>query len=412
MPDAYKAALGASAPQAPPAVNAYATPNQGYDQPRDQRDYRDQRDQRDYNDRRDCRDRERDRDDDRGYRDTYSESRQISYPSDPKAQTFVPASNDPEYATPEEAEAAFMKLLKRSNVQPDWTWEQTIRATARDPQFRSIKDPKDRKAAFQKYCQDMVVQDKERSKERLAKLRSDFETMLKRHPEITHYTRWKTARPMIEGETIFRSTDNESERRQLFEEYVIGLRKSHADQQTTMRKGAMDGLVDILQKLDLEPYTRWSDAQDIISATPPFQSDAKYQTLSRFDILIAFQNHMKALERAFNDSKQEEKNRKLRKERKARDGFRSLLSSLRKEGKINAGTKWDQLMPQIENDDRYLNMAGNGGSTAQELFWDVIEEEERGLRGPRNDVLDVIEVSKPSVTMALQYANTSTGQTI
>jgi pre-mRNA-processing factor 40 len=286
-----------------------------------------------------------------------------------------------------------MKLLKRSNVQPDWTWEQTIRATARDPQFRAIKDPKDRKTAFQKYCQDVVVQDKERSKERLAKLRADFETMLKRQPQINHYTRWKTARPMIEGETIFRSTNDEAERRQLFEEYIIGLKKAHAEQQTTMRKGAMDGLIDILQNLDLEPWTRWSDAQDIISSTPPFQNDAKYQTLSRFDILVAFQNHMKALERAFNETKQEEKKRKLRKERKARDAFKSLLSELRKDGKINAGTKWDQLLPLIESDERYTNMAGNGGSTAQELFWDVIEEEERGLRGPRNDVLDVLEVS-------------------
>src|SRR5687768_12465150 len=120
MPDVYKAALGAAAPQAAAPPNAFPTPSQGYDQPRDQRDYRDQRDQRDYNDRRDYRDR-RDRDDDRGYRDSYPESRQITYPSDPRAQTFVPASNDPEYASPEEAEAAFIKLLKRSNVQPDWT---------------------------------------------------------------------------------------------------------------------------------------------------------------------------------------------------------------------------------------------------------------------------------------------------
>ncbi|CAG9937981.1 unnamed protein product [Clonostachys rosea f. rosea IK726] len=370
MPDVYKTALG-SAPTPAPAQTPVtpATPSSfasggGYGGSFDQG---------------------------RDHRDSYAESRQLPAPNDPKAQIFVPETNDPEYATIEEAEAAFSKLLRRSGVQPDWTWEQTIRATARDPQFRAIKDPKDRRDAFEKFCQDVIIQDKERAKERLAKLRTDFETMLKRHPEITHYTRWKTARPMIEGETIFRSTSDESERRQLFEEYIIGLKRAHAEQQASMRKSAIDGLVDLLPKLNLEPYTRWSDAQGIISTTQPFQNDAKYQTLSQLDMLSAFQNHMKALERAFNDSKQEEKTQKFRNERKARDAFKALLNELRADGKINAGTKWAQIHPLIENEPRYRNMMGHGGSTPQELFWDLVEEEERGLRQPRNQVLDVLE---------------------
>lgn len=327
------------------------------------------------------------------HRDQQTDQRQNPYQSDPKAQGFVPANNDPEYATAEEAEAAFMKLLKRCGVQPDWTWEQAIRATARDPQFRAIKNPKDRKDAFEKYCHDVIIQDKERAHERLAKLRTDFETMLKRHPEITHYTRWKTARPMIEGETIFRSTDDEAERRHLFEEYIIGLKQAHAEEQTTKRKSAMDGLVDLLPKLNLEPYTRWSDAQGIISSTQPFQNDGRYQVLSQFDILTAFQSHMRALERAFNDSKQEAKNRKLRKERKNRDAFKTLLDELRRDGKINAGTKWSRIVPLIENDTRYTDMAGQGGSTPQELFWDMVEDQELGLRDRRNHVTDVLQVS-------------------
>jgi pre-mRNA-processing factor 40 len=239
----------------------------------------------------------------------------------------------------------------------------------------------------------MVVQDKERAKERLTKLRADFDTMLKRHGEIKHYTRWKTARPMIEGETIFRSTSDENERRQLFEEYIVGLKRAHADKQSSMQKGALSGLVELLPKLNLEPYTRWSDAQAVISSTPQFRLDEKYQSLPKLDVLTAFQNHMKALERTFNDSRQREKNKRFRKERQARDGFVALLAELRRAGKINAGTKWSEILPSVENDDRYLNMAGLGGSTPQELFWDVIEDEERALRGTRNDVLDVIDVS-------------------
>jgi pre-mRNA-processing factor 40 len=329
----------------------------------------------------------------RDHREPVGESRQLTSATNVQAQAFVPATNDPEYATPEEAEAAFVKLLRRSGVQPHWTWEQTIRATVKDPQFRAIKDPRERKAAFEKYCKDVIAQDQERAKERLAKLRADFATMLRSHPEIKHYTRWKTARPIIEGETIFRSTNDENERRQLFEDYIADLRKAHKEQQVAQRKSAMDGLIELLPTLNLEPYTRWSEAQEIIQSTAPFQKDEKYKSLSKYDVLTVFQNHVKALERKLNDSLQEEKNKKLRRERKARDNFLALLSELRKAGKIKAGTKWSTIYPLIQSDERYLAMAGLPGSTAMELFWDIVEEEERALRSTRNDVLDVIEVS-------------------
>lgn len=377
MPDAYKRALGttsAGTPTTPATPNAFPTPGptggQSFDQSRDSRE-------------------------------PIGESRQLTFGNDMRAQQFVPASNDPEYATAEEAEAAFVKLLKRSNVQPDWTWEQTLRAIVKDPQYRAIKDPRDRKVAFEKYCQDVISQDKERAKERLTKLRADFATMLKSHPEIKHYTRWKTARPMIEGETIFRSTSNEEERRHLFEDYIIELKKRHREEQTALRKSAMDGLIDLLPKLNLEPYTRWSEAQEIISGTQPFQSDEKYKSLSKFDILSVFQNHMKAVERTFNDNRQAQKSRKFRKERQNRDAFLSLLSELKNDGKIKAGTKWKQIFSLVENDARYTAMIGQNGSTPQELFWDVVEEEERGLRGTRNDVMDVLHVSCLKIVRAI-----------
>ncbi len=349
----------------------------------------------------------------RDHREPISESRQLTFGNNLQAQAFVPATNDPEYATAEEAEAAFVKLLRRSGVQPEWSWEQTIRATVKDPQFRAIKDPRDRKAAFEKYCNDVVVQDKERAKERLTKLRADFATMLRSHPEIKHYTRWKTARPMIEGETIFRSTNNENERRQLFEDYIVDLKKAHKEQQVALRKSAMDGLIELLPTLNLEPYTRWSDAQGTIQSTAPFQKDEKYKSLTKYDVLTVFQNHVKALERKFNDSVQEEKNRKLRRERKARDGFTALLSELRKDGKIKAGTKWSQIHPLIEADERYQAVAGQNGSTAMDLFWDVVEEEERVLRSIRNDVLDVIDVCQHLRPLLHDASNARfTGQTL
>ena len=305
----------------------------------------------------------------------------------------VTTNQDPNYSSYEEAEAAFMKLLRRSNVQPEWTWEQTMRSTIKDPQYRALKDPKDRKAAFEKYTVEVRAQEKERAKERIAKLRTDFGTMLRSHPEIKHYSRWKTIKPILEGETIFKSTTDDQERRQFFEEYITELKKKHMEEEAVERKSAMTDLVNILKALDLEPYTRWSEAQEVIQANDRIQSDAKFKLLSKSDVLTAFENHIKSLERTFNDAKQQQKASKARRERQNRDHFIHLLRELRDQGKINAGSKWMQVLPFFEKDPRYDAMLGQPGSTPLDLFWEVVEEEERALRGRRNDVYDVLEVS-------------------
>ncbi|KAJ5158853.1 WW/Rsp5/WWP [Penicillium coprophilum] len=348
--------------------------------------------------------RQRDREDfdrgdrgDRGYGD-----RRGGYGSyEPSGMAAAPeykSQMDPDYHSLEEAESAFMKLLKRHNVQPDWTWEDTMRATIKDPQYRALKDPRDRKAAFEKYVVEVRMQEKDRAKERFAKLRADFNTMLKRHPEIKYYSRWKTIRPIIEGETTFRSTNDEDERRHLFEEYILELKKAHVEQESITHKAAMDELMNILGSLNLEPYTRWSEAQAIIQSNSKFQGDDKFKSLTKCDILTAFENHIKSLERAFNDARQQHKAARARKERKNREQFVALLKELRSQGKIKAGAKWKNICPLIKDDPRYHGILGQPGSTPLDLFWDMVEEEERALRGPRNDVLDVLDDKRYEVT--------------
>ncbi|KAJ6006274.1 formin binding protein [Penicillium sp. IBT 35674x] len=386
MPEVYKTALAQAppAPVAPVAAPSFvAGGSSSYSHPQRERDDYDRNDRGDrgYNDR-------------RGYGNF-----------DTNGMVAAPAFNtsEPEYGSIEEAEGAFMKMLKRHNVQPDWTWEQTMRTTIKDPQYRSLKDPRDRQAAFEKYAVEVRAQEKDRAKERFAKLRADFNTMLQRHPEIKHYSRWKTIRPIIEGETTFRATSDESERRQLFEEYVVELRKSHVEQEASKRKAAMDELVNILNSLDLEPYTRWAEAQAVIESNDKVQSDDKFKTLSKSDILTAFENHIKSLERTFNDARQQQKAIRARKERRAREQFLDLLKELRSQGKIKAGSKWMNICPLVQNDPRYQGMLGQSGSTPIELFWDMVEEEERSLRGPRNDVLDVLDDKRYEVTASTTF---------
>jgi pre-mRNA-processing factor 40 len=297
-----------------------------------------------------------------------------------------------------------MKMLKRSNVQQDWSWEQAMRATIKDPQYRALKDPKDRKAAFEKYVVEVRIQEKEKAKERLTKLRADFGKMLRSHPEIKHYTRWKTARPIIEQEAIFRSTNDDAERRQLFEEYIVELKKANYEFEQKSRKSALDELETLLGSMDLEPYTRWADAHSKIESNERFVEDPKFKFITKLDMLTSFQSHIKTLERNFNDRRQEEKTTRARRERQNRDAFAALLNELKAAGKTKAGTKWMAVYPEFQNDSRYTNLLGQPGSTPLDMFWDVIEEEERGLRLIRNDVYDVLEDKRFEMNVKTTFA--------
>lgn len=290
-----------------------------------------------------------------------------------------------EYGTSAEAEAAFKKLLKKVGVQADWTWEQAIRASIQDLSFRAIKGPTQRKEAFERYQDELQIMEREREKERIVKLRTDFRTMLGRHPEIKHYTRWKTALPIIKGESVFRSTDNEDEKKKLFREYIGELRHQHEEKRHEDHEAAMRDLSTLMRDINVTPETRWEDARAKLKEHPTFAGDEKYQTLADFELLDQFQAQVKRLWEDVNTIKQREKQLKHRRERKARDGFVDLLRELQEQDKIGPDTEWKAIYPLVENEPRYQALLENvetgderrDGSTPLDLFFDALEDLDR-----------------------------------
>ncbi|KAH8629196.1 U1 snRNP-associated protein [Alternaria alternata] len=373
-----------SGPAGWPAGPASGAP--AYDNRRERDEYRPDR-----HDRRDDRDRDRDRD--------RRDDRESGFGGDRPNISFTTGTEHLQFSTPQDAEAAFMKVLKQMKVQPDWTWLQAVRAGIHDPNWRAIPEPEKREEAFKKYCEDLRAQEKHKEQDRQAKLRSDFTAMLRSHPEIKYYTRWKTALPIIEEETIFRSAKDDAERRALFEEYIISLKKAHEEEEAESRRSALDQIMGLLQGLDLEPFTRWQAAEEKLEQNHEFNSD-KFETLTRMDVLNQFEKHIRQLQREHNDKVQAERRKKHRVERKNRDAFLELLDDLRKSGLLRAGTKWKDIHDTIQDDPRYTAMLGQSGSSPLDLFRDALEEEEGKFRTLRRRALDVLEQQRFEVTTA------------
>ncbi|OQO12135.1 hypothetical protein B0A48_02775 [Cryoendolithus antarcticus] len=313
----------------------------------------------------------------------------------------MPAKQDePEYATQEQAKEAFYKLLRKHNIKYDTPWTDALRLVIKEREYRALKDPKERKQAFEDYCVEQRVEEKSREKERRAKLRDDFRDMLKTHDEIRHYTRWKTARPMIEREAVFRTAGDEDERKQLFHEYVLELKKQHAESETTARHKAIDDLESLLRDVVIDPHAKWAVAQQAIMENERFVHEASLRTLHKVDVLLAFEQHLKRLERDINVTKQEDKSSQRTRDRQARDAFKVLLQEKLAEGSFGAGSKWHDFLPFVEHDERYSNLLGTEGSSPMDLFWDTVEDEERKVRSKRSDALDILDDQRYEMTPA------------
>jgi pre-mRNA-processing factor 40 len=307
-------------------------------------------------------------------------------------------ADEPDFASAEQAKDAFFKLLRKFNIKYDTPWTDALRIVVKERDYRAIKDSRERKRVFEDYCIEQKEEERNKEKERREKLREEFRAMLKTHEEIKHYTRWRTARPIIEREAVFRNAGDDDERRQLFEEYILGLKKQHAEQEVATRREALDRLSDLMRATVLDADTKWAEAQEAVMNHESFRNDETLRSLHKVDVLQIFDQHIKQLERHMNDARQKDKKNKDRRDRQARDGFRALLQEKLTTGQITAGSKWQDLVPQIATDERFLNLVGTEGSGPLDMFWDVVEDEERKIRSKRNDALDILDDQRYEMT--------------
>lgn len=129
-----------------------------------------------------------------------------------------------------------------------------------------------------------------------------------------------------------------------------------------------------------------------------YQNDPVFRALHKVDVLLAYEKHLQYLEGQRQSEKRKETGSEKRDDRKARDGFRQLLQEKLHTGALGAGTKWQDFVPQIEDDVRYITMIGSTGSSPLDLFWDVVEDEESKLRSKRNLALDILDHQNKVVT--------------
>lgn len=280
---------------------------------------------------------------------------------------------------PQAAQAAFKDLLRQVGVNPQWTWEQTMRSIITAPAYKALKTGEERRTAFEEYQTELREAAREKRKAALDRMRPAWREALGRASEMgmKSWWPWSKARQLLQTEfnDVWRLTRDDADRQELWQDYVDELKTKEAKREKAIQERNIEKLNRMLDGLQLDERSIWREVRRSIERSKEFDADAElHQFFDPMDLLNLYEARMDKIEAAVAEQRRKSREEKRRRVRKHREAFVALLDELRDEGAITFGTKWPDIWPRLKDDERLHNMLGNPGSTPLELFWDVVDE--------------------------------------
>jgi len=164
------------------------------------------------------------------------------------------------------------------------------------------------------------------------------------------------------------------ERRMILEEYVSNLRRKEEEAEKAQRERNISALTDLVRDLEITVATTWRAAHNLILAAPAFKENHELAQIESVDMLSVFDDYMRQLEQEQEEEVKRYRQEQVRRVRKARDGFKALLSELEAKGELKRNSKWKETLPKIKSDERYKAMLGLPGSSAMDLWMDAVDD--------------------------------------
>ncbi|XP_055835210.1 pre-mRNA-processing protein 40A-like isoform X3 [Solanum dulcamara] len=298
------------------------------------------------------------------------------------------------YESKVEAKSAFKTLLESANIGSDCTWDQAMRAIINDRRYGALKSLGERKQAFNEYLSQRKKLEAEERRIKQKKAREDFRIMLEDCKELLASSRWSKAISIFEHDERFKAVERAKDREDLFEDYVEELEKKERARALEEQKRSRVEYLEFLKSCDfIKASSQWRKVQDRLEA------DERCPHLEKIDRLEIFQEYIRDLER------EEEEQRKLRMEelrkaeRKNRDEFRKLMEEHVAVGILNAKTNWRDYCVKIKDIAAYLSVSSNtSGSTAKDLFADVMDELEKQYHDDKSRIRDAVRMTEIGLT--------------
>ena len=139
-----------------------------------------------------------------------------------------------------------------------------------------------------------------------------------------------------------------------------------------LKRRNMRALLRILRNMDITLETTWNEGQKMLANSSTFQADKRLMEMDKIDQLTVFKNYIHDLERkAYVHhllSPDAPDDVEIRRERKNRDRFFSLLESFKKIGYIQSSTLWIDVVQVLSKRVEFRAMLTQKGSSPLDLF--------------------------------------------
>lgn len=277
------------------------------------------------------------------------------------------------FKTVEDAEEAFMYLLKREGIDETWTWDTTMRKIVQDPLWKALETLAQKKTAFEKWQRELVATKKAEKEARIAELKPHLTRLFSNSGIIKSYSTMKTAEKAFAGDKWWRRSKPE-ERREILEAYTSELKNREDAARRKLKEHNVQTLTKLIRDLDITVTTRWRVGHDIILRSDAFRTDQQLQKMETLDILNVFDEYTRQLEKEFEETAHKARVEQRRRARKARDGFKALLYELKEKGELTRTSKWKETLPKFRSDERYTDLLGQPGSSPLDLWMDAVDD--------------------------------------
>ncbi|KAL9932969.1 hypothetical protein V8E36_008224 [Tilletia maclaganii] len=292
-------------------------------------------------------------------------------------------ASDEAFSSKDEAERAFIDLLRQKGVTVKWTWEDTIRHIVTEPMYKALKTLSERKAAFGKYIRELQEAEEKAKRDRVEQLLPLWRELIQTHgkapdgtgeAKVKVYTSFDTAEKWFSGLKQWNAAASREEAKELYAIVQKELREKEDAFDREIRHRNMDMLMSLFKTFEADVFTTWADAQRTALSSEEFQSDEYLGSMDPTDMLIVWEEHVKSVEKVESDRLKKAAETEQAQARKNRQAFVELLRELRDQGAIKAGAQWGTVYKSIAQDERLIAMLGQPGSTPLELFFDVVDE--------------------------------------
>jgi pre-mRNA-processing factor 40 len=264
----------------------------------------------------------------------------------------------------------------------------------------------EKKQLYNNYRVQKKKEEAEQEQEKLRKNKEEVTIFLEEHELVSSDTRYSRACKLIEAnETVNTAWQSLAthDRRGVYDDVCRKLREKEQELEREIRERCrvkFSALVESMPSIIFK--TTWREAMKLVEANPVYSKDDELLSMDKEDMLVVFEDHIRALERVEDDKRLKEREKERRAHRKNRDGFQDLLRELHSSGKLSVVSLWKDLYPTISADQRYHDILGQPGSSPLDLFKFHIEElkirhhdQKKIMKDILKDASFVVEVSTP-----------------